>query len=777
MAAGSTPLISPSEPASVSQSPSLLGFHTNSSLARLISKFEVLGTRTTKEKNMASTPGSKSTAQSDLILPSNSDDRQGANDSFLRGEYGSSAPGSSSGATQGHLASSTRQSTYLPPSVLTITDDSRNSSIRSTLTAIHQPNHGNNHDNSTSAHSRNLKQSQQEPSTRRETYFPPSALTVTDSSRDSSISSRYVCTEHQPLAERRKVFEADETASSELMHSESASEAKKHTGAPISARNSIDTTSRAVGAAPSSQGRQEATYSIPSRRIVVKTQQDQKMMDSNYELKNHVSGRETFGLPPFLVSRDPRHKHQAEGTPINRNSTRESFADKRHSVSIPPTPPPHIHLPRGAPPIPPPHRHLPRRAPPTPPPHIYLPGRAPVLPFSEQLKPGSDSNTQKDPKKSLPYSSNPQLTKLNHGNESRLNLGSPVLRDAQDQPSATQCQPKENTRGLHAMRSSIVAPSRKNENSTGTRTGTRVSNLRKLFDPPKNTPPRVLVKKHRGTTPRTNTATPERAPLLQQRGSISGFDGTQASPLKDRIGHFESLNVRNGEPSDASTPTENMNLSQNRLPARGHERKMLGTRSQNAKTTLRRFSPWRNTPPDNGANETKDAWWVTRNIRVIKKPPRTQLPPAMTLEGDDSAKLHQGTSNIPSFLSARWVLKNRGSSLESEGGVKPSNTNHGPLSSISTSKLNTRQSGANRAPAASENLGMRPSSDSAPAKKTDKTGLYIKGRRRISRSGGPFVAGVNYELDQPRTIRASELKRLASLCKEKIRKVSGGTKE
>ncbi|KAG7414418.1 hypothetical protein LZL87_009329 [Fusarium oxysporum] len=41
----------------------------------------------------------------------------------------------------------------------------------------------------------------------------------------------------------------------------------------------------------------------------------------------------------------------------------------------------------------------------------------------------------------------------------------------------------------------------------------------------------------------------------------------------------------------------------------------------------------------------------------------------------------------------------------------------------------------------------------------------------------PFVSKVVCELEQPRPVRANELKRLVSLCKEKVRKISGGRSE
>lgn len=511
-----------------------------------------------------------------------------------------------------------------------------------------------------------------------------------------------------------------------------------------------------------------------------------------------LSADEAFGLSPFSVSRewDPSHKYQEEGMLRNKNGTPETFDYKKQVISNRPVY------------------------------HGEFLERAPALPPSEQLKLRIDLNGQSNTKKSQQRSNaTPGSTNLNHGNNSQSDL--------RPRPLGPRCQPKENTQGLRklrpsiesprefvrgpypmgprpqpeekpkekvrgfrGMRSSIVATSRKHEGTDGAET--RVSKLRNIFDPPQNgkTPPRVLVKKRREPEARNYNVAPERIPLLEQRASISGFDGTESSPLKERIGLYESLNTRNGNPSSASTPAKNH--SQEIPSARVQKGKSSGTRSQYVKDTLRRVSPsWRKTTHKNAHgssgkqnDETGDAWWMARNNEVTNKTPRSQLSSAttkiqpstpskpnrpMAFEVENHAKVYQDLAKNLQRLPAREASKNRGFNVDGEGGVKPSNPVAAPLSSMSASKFNTKQPGVNRRPAI-ENIGIRHSSE-ATRVKADHTGLYTKTRRRISRSGGPFVAGVNYQLDHPKPVRSSELKRLASLCRDKIRKVSGGAKE
>lgn len=235
------------EAPSINRGPGAIGLHSNMSFAELISKFEVLGARTTKNPSITSIPSSESTVQSISVTAMSSDDAQGANRSLPQGETSNGSSSSSSSAVRGRHSpflrrtnylppsamtvsdisrnSSTRQNTnwpnYLPPSSMTVTDISRTSSIRrDTMTPIlppPPPRHQSQEDKSGSSNSSDVNQGQKEPVRRQTTHITPPEMTVSDVSQNPTMRGTYLCSKHQTLAERRKIFEAPNTDSSELM--------------------------------------------------------------------------------------------------------------------------------------------------------------------------------------------------------------------------------------------------------------------------------------------------------------------------------------------------------------------------------------------------------------------------------------------------------------------------------------------------------------------------------------------------------------------------------
>ncbi|CAM1501151.1 Fc.00g103130.m01.CDS01 [Cosmosporella sp. VM-42] len=267
----------------------------------------------------------------------------------------------------------------------------------------------------------------------------------------------------------------------------------------------------------------------------------------------------------------------------------------------------------------------------------------------------------------------------------------------------------------------------------------------------------------------------------------------EESPLKDKIGLFESLDREERNKKMASTKAKS--LSQERQSFRNYKRKLSRAgKSLQMKGTLHRLSTsWRKrsseetmSNPEPSApdeNKTYDAWWVKRDKAMAKKAFATQHSSNRAEFGSSfaSGTDQQGSPNHYSApietemlvrgkpgLSINTSLNGRRYNVDGEGGSQTSIPKPSQLPKIAHPSFYLKGSCRIRQSAVSEDLGARRSSSSNTIEDIKQVGATTWARRRVSRSFGPLVASSSCTIEEPRPIRTNELRRLVSLCKERV---------
>lgn len=393
-----------------------------------------------------------------------------------------------------------------------------------------------------------------------------------------------------------------------------------------------------------------------------------------------------------------------------------------------------------------------------------------------------------------------------------------------------QHQFKENTEGSTAQKPLVA---RKSKATFGV-AQSKIASLRQIFDRPKSTTTSPITSaktKRRETTPIPMASTPNKPRRLQKSSTVQMLGSTDSlkintrdtiidnaipssrsqipnsstislpqkeSPLKEKIGLFESLARESCDGSPRSTRSKK--VTQEKPFLQNYKRKISGVKkSFQIKGTLRRLSAsWRTSSEDNEVFEAetktqdvtkpKDAWWMRRDLAVIKKAPRPQLTPrAAEVKSSSTSATNKEWSKARAAvvkkdshafwdtkcISKRWSLNDQGFNVDGEGGARSRGTeffkhHNSPIPvALSLSK------------SASYSMGNN-ANDGSLSPPTAPTGQKAFGthslfRRRTSRSSGPFVANAYCKLEQPKPVRAGEMRRIISLCKDKVtRRVSGG---
>lgn len=390
-----------------------------------------------------------------------------------------------------------------------------------------------------------------------------------------------------------------------------------------------------------------------------------------------------------------------------------------------------------------------------------------------------------------------------------------------------QHQFKENTEDSAAQKPLIARKSK-----TFGVAQSKIASLRQIFDRPRSTTTSPITSaktKRRATTPISMASTPNKPRRLQKSATVQMLGSTESlkikttnidnaitslvsqipnsatvslpkkdSPLKEKIGLFESLARESCDGSPRSTRSKK--VTQEKPFLQNYRRKISGVKkSFQIKGTLRRLSAsWRTSSEDNEVCETKpqdatkpkDAWWMRRDLAVIKKAPRPQLSPraaeinypptSPTNKERSKAKAAGLKKDSHAFrdtkcISKRWSMNDQGFNVDGEGGGRSKGKqlfkhDNSPIPVPAALSLSKSASYS-----MDNNASDRPLSPSTAPTGQKTSGTHSLFRRRTSRSSGPFVANVYCKLEQPKPVRAGEMRRIISLCKDKVtRRVSGG---
>lgn len=325
----------------------------------------------------------------------------------------------------------------------------------------------------------------------------------------------------------------------------------------------------------------------------------------------------------------------------------------------------------------------------------------------------------------------------------------------------------------------------------------KISSLRQRFDLPKSsTMPSLSFtsKKRRETTPikattydsiprlhksATTTDLDNMSPSKQKprgcdvgkRGShgskksesiLRGWSsGKSGSPLKDKIGLFESLDRKNG----LSTPKGDFGKPRAVLSGLGHARGMKGTLRRLSASWKKCSSEWSTTSPqDPFISNHSGLDGESSTARDDERGVAPESPSSRSVR----TSLHQDCASVNKYMTPRGSLVRLEFNIDGEGGLHPSST-------MSPSAPSLPCSGSRHRISPLALTGRQRSIIDSTTTAKEQDGPRYRVRRIISRSSGPFVSRSYCTLEQPKPVRANELRRLVSLCKEKVaRRISSG---
>ena len=373
-----------------------------------------------------------------------------------------------------------------------------------------------------------------------------------------------------------------------------------------------------------------------------------------------------------------------------------------------------------------------------------------------------------------------------------------------------------------------------NEKPNLSATQSKIASLRQIFDRPKSntaSPPRPGKLRHVATTPIQTTPLRNKPRKLQKSATIQmlGSDeslksnrgshdldnvvtkcesqafsspttstGKKNSPLKAKIGLFETLSHQSRDGSPKSMRSEKAAYEKSSLQS--YKQKISGVKkSLHMKGALRRLSTsWKGSSEENidvqnritqTSIKPKDAWWVGRDLAASKKAPVSRIPQpspvakasASSTTNKEEPQTEKLTTKKPfsvprgkKCISARQSPAQPGFNVDGEGGAQPQRKQHSKLTNAAYTQPNVSKTSISEPPIVIHDLNNRRSSISNFPTSRFMTDTRTHARRRISRSSGPFVANAYCKIEEPKPVRVGELKRLVSLCKDKVtRRVSG----
>lgn len=274
-------------------------------------------------------------------------------------------------------------------------------------------------------------------------------------------------------------------------------------------------------------------------------------------------------------------------------------------------------------------------------------------------------------------------------------------------------------------------------------------------------------------------------------GAWAAKQDQSSSPLKERIGLFESLSRRVTVPQMSAKNATNAKPSS--VPK--VKRKPSGSKAARFRETLRRISASlekRRSKSSSGddtlqtqifRNEEPPIITDTVRKRVISKAIRSMQSSSTqtSLHGTDLLLASSSTAafndhTMPGTSGQHWAQASPNSQGKHETGPKSESPEHGfnvdgSSRVLPRRRITKEQYRSHRW----SSRGMSSSSGSSQG----FTNHHSWRRRWISRSGDPTptVSKVTCRLEQPRPVRASEMRRIVSLCKDRAARLSRGQSE
>ncbi|KAH6897498.1 hypothetical protein B0T10DRAFT_187701 [Thelonectria olida] len=236
------------------------------------------------------------------------------------------------------------------------------------------------------------------------------------------------------------------------------------------------------------------------------------------------------------------------------------------------------------------------------------------------------------------------------------------------------------------------------------------------------------------------------------------------SPLKDKIGLFESLGHRDGD--DDFEATSHLT------------RRVLGKgRSHGVKSAIRRFSA--------SFRKSSSEWSTTSppEFLVPSQQTLTEKHPGHTDKAFRSSFNHEAPRRETEETLRRDIrTKNKGEKVKIPSPRRQSYHGNGeggirfPLAGMVKPKLSSHANIGHRRRSSTGSNRHSWLHESGINDTTQAASRNI-GRRIMSRSSGPFISKARCALEQPVPVRANELKRLISMCKSRVaRQSSSGDK-
>ncbi|KAH7121962.1 hypothetical protein B0J13DRAFT_160924 [Dactylonectria estremocensis] len=228
------------------------------------------------------------------------------------------------------------------------------------------------------------------------------------------------------------------------------------------------------------------------------------------------------------------------------------------------------------------------------------------------------------------------------------------------------------------------------------------------------------------------------------------------SPLTEKIGLFESLGRQSHDTKRLLNTPRMASKKSREIPRREHPHAVRRT-FRRISASCKRSSSERSTTSSQDpfvlnykSSDGEDSASRDTELQLLPDSVRSRSEQASFCRADSSA----GKRAIPCRSLVRPVLN-----VDGEGELYHPLAERSPLAKIPCSSFRYRLS-----PSTARYMSNR----GFTANNAMQPGPHSRARRIISRSSGPFVSRAYCTLEQPRPVRANELRRLASLCKDRV---------